>query len=391
MRSEALGPAVARWKAWFGRRDEVARRVLPQVAIWEWSTGSRHSLLPLSFRRYPGRGRALKAAPSSRAQHTETGLDAEGRLLVERIYDYRDDAHETFVLHGDPVTEVVRFGPKPHIPLAAAQIVAEDGRVVRHKSFGLNGYTPKYAEVGRSPDRLVEWLGPNGRFLLVEDYRYDGPSLQEIAVYAETPGLGPNRFSDRISHDASGSLDGIDRVWANGQVQVVYRRRRRGQTIDKLRGAAVAELVAAVVGSVRAAAVAERVYCLELSYREVARYLPSIILGLERDRAGGREPGLVYRPLLSGGRVLEVPEPDSLESFRQFEQEVRSSQRWELGAPMLRAAAAELTRRDWTGVLEVTDDFVAFADDPEFADLEQALAASAPSERIAEWKARGWL
>ena len=58
---------------------------------------------------------------------------------------------------------------------------------------------------------------------------------------------------------------------------------------------------------------------------------------------------------------------------------------------MLRAAAAELTRRDWTGVLDVTDDFVAFAVDPGLTDLEEALGASAPGQRIADWRGRGWL
>jgi hypothetical protein len=58
---------------------------------------------------------------------------------------------------------------------------------------------------------------------------------------------------------------------------------------------------------------------------------------------------------------------------------------------LLRSAAIELTRHDWTGALDVTDDFVAFAADPELSDLEQELRLAASAERIAEWKARGWL
>jgi hypothetical protein len=389
---ERLAPAIERWKAWFGRRDHVARRVLPEVVKWEWSTGSRHSLLPLHFERYRGRGRLLKQAPSPKAQHTETGLGSDGRLLVERVYDYRDNAHESFVVHGDQVTEVVEFAPRPHIPLDSAQIVAEDGRVVRYESFRLNGYSPKYAAIGRSPDRLVQWLGPNGRFLLVEEYRYDGPLLREIVVYAETPGIGPHRFVDRVSYDSSGALAGIDRTWLDGTVQTVFRPRRPGQTIAALRQAAVAELVEALPRIIGAAGFGERVYCIELSYRDVERYFPPLItLGFERDRGRARDPSLVFRPLLTGGRVIELPDPDALASCRQFDQEVLTSQRWQLGGRMLREAAAALTRRDWTGVLDVTDDFVVFALDPEATELEDALAASVPRERITEWKARGWL
>lgn len=85
---DQLRQAVERWKAWFGRRDELAARVLPEVAHWEWSAGRRHSLLPLHFQRYPGRGRVLKTAPQPRSQHTESGLAADGRLLVEVTDDF---------------------------------------------------------------------------------------------------------------------------------------------------------------------------------------------------------------------------------------------------------------------------------------------------------------
>jgi hypothetical protein len=40
---ERRAEAVTHWKAWFGRHDAVAARLLPDVARWEWSTGSRHN------------------------------------------------------------------------------------------------------------------------------------------------------------------------------------------------------------------------------------------------------------------------------------------------------------------------------------------------------------
>jgi hypothetical protein len=95
--------------------------------------------------------------------------------------------------------------------------------------------------------------------------------------------------------------------------------------------------------------------------------------------------------MLSGGRTLELPNPDRMEACRQFDQEVRADQEWALGTRMLREAAAALSRHDWSGELDVTDDFVAFAIDPELDDLEQALSASASHDRVAAWRARGWL
>ena len=387
-----LRRAVERWKTWFGRRDELEARVLPEVTRWEWSTGRRHSLLPVHFERYPGRGRLLKNPPQQRSQHTQTGLGADGRLLVQRVFDYQDHAFEQYVAYGEPATDIVEFSPGPHIPTEHARIERDGDKVVRFESFRLNGYTPKMGAMGRSPDRLVEWLGPNGRFLLIEDYRYEGDLLREIAVYGETPGLGPHRYVDRLSHDADGSLSGIDRIWENGQAQTVYRRRRQGQTLEALRAEAVAELVPAVIDAAGSLGATGPVYCLELSYQAVSQYFPPLItLGLQRDRDRLREPDLAFRPMLSGGRTVELPDPDRMEACRQFDQEVRARQKWALGTRMLREAATALSRHDWGGELDVTDDFVAFAIDPELDDLEEALSASASHDRIAAWRARGWL
>lgn len=389
---EPLASAVAHWKAWFGRRDELRKRVLPEVARWEWSIGSRYSLLPLYFQRYPGRGRLLKEAPRRKAQHRETGLDREGRRILERVYDYRERASETFILHGDRLTQIVEFGPKPYLPLESTRVLSEDGRVVRHESFRLNGYSDKYAKFAKPPERLIEWLGPNGRFLLTEDYRYDGEQLTAIAMYGESPGVGPYRVTDHVSYGPDGKLAGIDRVWADGTVQVIYRPRGRGLTLDELRNAAVAELVPAVVLAIRKAAPGERLYCVNLLYQEVAQYFPPlIVVGLERERARIADPSLVFYPILSGGLTLELATPDRLEACRQFDQEVRSSENWGLGKELLRDAARELTRHDWTGALDVTDDFVAFASDPELSDVEEELRVTTPPERIAAWKANGWL
>jgi hypothetical protein len=389
---EPLASAVAHWKAWFGRRDELRKRLVPEVTRWEWSIGPRYSLLPLFFQRYPGRGRLLKAVPARKAQHRETGLDNRGRPIVQRVYDYRERASETFFLHGDVETRIVEFGPKPYLPLESTRVLTDGGRVTRHELFRLNGYTDKYPKFAKPPERLIEWLGPYGRFLLTEDYHYEGDQLTAIEMYGESPGVGPYRVTDHITYGPDGTLAGIDRVWADGTVQVVYRPRGRGLTLDELRSAAVAELVPAVVHAIRTAAPGERLYCVSLLYQEVAQYFPPlIVLGLERERARISDPSLVFYPLLSGGISLELPNPDRLTSCRQLDQEVRSSQNWELGKELLRSAAIELTRHDWTGALDVTDDFVAFAADPELSDLEQELTFAASAVRIAEWKARGWI
>jgi hypothetical protein len=162
-------------------------------------------------------------------------------------------------------------------------------------------------------------------------------------------------------------------------------------SLEALRAAAVSELTSAVAKRAGPAAAGRRVYCIELSCDGGQQYFPPLItLGFESDRAALSEPELAFRPMLGRGLTVDLPDPDALVACRQLDQEARGSQRG-AAVGMLRETAAALTRHDWAGIVEVTDDFVAFAIDPEFDDLESVLATGAGRDRIAAWKAAGWL
>jgi hypothetical protein len=149
---------------------------------WEWTDGERYSLLPFYFRRFPGRARALKGPPATVGHYLRYGFDEQSRPRLHRAYDYldlygqdrlqqdhirgfsRDDVAETFYTYSETLAELVEFSVPPRIPLQVQQVFRKDGRVIRHASFRLNGYTPLYSKRGRDPETLYAWLGPNGRF-----------------------------------------------------------------------------------------------------------------------------------------------------------------------------------------------------------------------------------
>jgi hypothetical protein len=114
---------VTRWKAAFGQYDELKAGAEPAVVRWEWTNGGeRYSPLPLHFRRFPGRARALKEPPTVKAQHIEYGLDDQGRPRVRRIYNYQEKAFEAFYHYGETLTEIAEFSPPPRIPLHVEQV-----------------------------------------------------------------------------------------------------------------------------------------------------------------------------------------------------------------------------------------------------------------------------
>ncbi|MBN1200584.1 MAG: hypothetical protein JXJ20_01890 [Anaerolineae bacterium] len=397
---EALERALARWKAAFGQYSALKSAAEAAVVRWEWTDGTRYSPLPFYFKRHPGRARPLKAPPASKSQRTEYGLDEQKRPRVRRLYNYQEKAFETFFCYDANPVEIVKFSPRPHIPLGVEQVYYEQDRVVWYAMFGLNGYAPLYSrKARRGPDALLDWLGYNGRLQTAECYRYDGERLATIDSYHERPGASPFRIEERFCYDEAGRLARIEGHYENGWTRTVYRRRVRGQSFKSIREATTNKLVEAVIERLRAEAITDTLCCIELAYRTVTNHFPPyIMLGPQGRRQALLDSGdpdarfWVFTPgMYDQSLWLEITDPATLQLCQQMEQEIQMGQRWETATDILRDVAAALTRHDWSGILDVTPDFVVFAIDHEMDDLVEALSASVSQEQIAAWQAKGWL
>jgi hypothetical protein len=228
MIEESLNQIVERWKKTFSQYEQLKAASEPAVVRWEWADFERYSLLPFYFQRHPGRGRALKSDPTTVDYYYRYGFDEQERVRMFRFYDYfhdlqgqariqqdrlrnfeREDLAVTFFSYSDTLAEIIEFSVPPRIPLRVQQIFYEDERVIRHVSFRLNGYSPLYSEMGKNPDVFYEWLGPNGRTKLIEQYFYVDKRLTHLKVYSEHPGSPPlNTFTaeETFSYDEAGKL-----------------------------------------------------------------------------------------------------------------------------------------------------------------------------------------
>src|SRR3989304_4441093 len=97
------------------------------------------------------------------------------------------------------------------------------------------------------PEGRYEWLGPSGGFKQVEEYVYDGDRLTRILLYIEPPGPPPFKAEERFFYDETGKILRIDRQNENGQRQLLYRKREKGQTFKSIREAATQKMIDAVV------------------------------------------------------------------------------------------------------------------------------------------------
>jgi hypothetical protein len=421
MMDEQLQRLVERWKQVFGLHQALKAAIEPAIARWEWTTRERYSPLPFHFARYPGRGRVLNEEPDTPGYFVQYGWDAQGQVRMQRsIHITRDDpSHpfkrwlphpalaktvysETFTQYSGSQIEIIEFSDprqKP-IPLGIQLIDLENGRVQFCGRFRLNGFTPRYIQKANKPAELYEWLGYNGRFKEGEAYHYDGKRLAAIDGYYEAPGLAPYTARETFTYAESGKLLRIERTDTGGQKQLVYQKRPKGQTFPDLRKAATQKLVAAIIQRVKAAAVREKVYCIELSYQRVsASFPPALIVTPERYRlkmTQSGDPGdrfCIFSPIFEPAWFLTLEDPETLELCQMLEHEIQAGERWDTATDILRDVAAILTRYDWSAILEVTPDFVVFALDPEMEgdQIEAVLSRSVPPSQIREWKERGWL
>ncbi len=421
MFEEELRSLLESWKKAFGQYDLHRSKAEKEAVRWEWTDGERYNPLPYHFVRFPGRGRILKDAPNSIGNYFLYGFDGQNRVCLQREYEYkphppaallqkmfrREDVskellRENFYHYLPDRIEILGFSAAPHppLPLSIQQIFFEKRKVKFSGSFRVNGYSPAYREKGADPDGLYAWLGPNGRFITAEAYRYAGERLKAISGYSQVPGIGPHSWQEQFGYDAAGALVSIDRVFENGQKQAVYRKREKGQTFQDIRDVATTKLVEAITQRVRAANIREKVYGIELSYNKFAeQFPPSILILPESYRSkmlqshDPRDRRCIFSPVFEKEWLFSLDDPQTMELCALLEQEIRAGDRWEDAASILRDVAAILTRQDWTTVLDTSSDFVVFALDPELegGELVEVLSSSVSEKQVQEWVEKGWL
>lgn len=419
MFEQQLQDLIERWKKVFGQYDSLKAEAEQSIFRLEWTTGERYSDLQFHFQRFPGRGRVLKETPIQAGNFFQYGFDKRGRVRLHRDFPYRPGTpssfvqkpyvhtelnealfSETFYQYSNDRVEIIEFSAfPPHIPLRVQQILFEYNRVKIYGNFRLNGYTPLYGKKGENPDHLYDWLGYNGRIRTVEEYHYDDERLKSIASYYEFPGIPPYTASEQLTYDETGKLKRIDRVFDNGRKQVIYQKRSKGQSFQAIREEATHKIIQAIVQRINAANIQETIYCIDLYYQQAIKHFPPYLTPVpERYRLELLQSGdptaqfNIFCPIFNEW-FLEIDDPETLEICQLLEQEIQTGEKWDIATRILRDVAAALTLYDWSGILNVTPDFVVFTLDPEMEGdhLVEVLSSSVPKKQIQEWIDKGWL
>lgn len=257
-----------------------------------------------------------------------------------------------------------------------------------------------------------------------EEYQYTGDRVTRVVIHraARMGGslgpLTPYLVIDAVYDDA-GQVRLNTVLTAQPVAEPTYVRPPAGFTTEAASRTVHEELIKQIPAAVRRLEIDKSVYCIVLGYTDQRPLDVIAHVGLAEERrgwlaehpgtggsvtgdGGGEFPGLWWSPCeFSTDTPIDL---DAVEdTARLLEQElwlVDPDDDPEFYAPeslsegvrvLLCAVAAELNAYDWSRILPITDDFVAYAVDWELTDFERNMPACVPPARLAILRERGLL
>ncbi|WP_433831136.1 hypothetical protein ACQP2E_12705 [Actinoplanes sp. CA-015351] len=340
------------------------------VERWDWYSWPGLDLRPLHFERDLLKpGRRLDARPPVGRDVLRIGFDAGGRTVVIEEYSgfLRSRLHaETFVRHGDGLVEAAQFDA--------------DGPIYLHAYESEGGLM-----------RLAEMVarGGSGR----ERYEYTGGRISRVEIEHG----GRPRSVLTAEHDHRGLLRLVEVIGRRSAVR--YERPPAGFDLDVACRDLEDSFVTRVLGAAERLDVDGPVACLALSYYRQRPLSFEIHAATADERAELRSADAHAAWSPADFEASTDAGLDDIAALRLVAQEltlldaddVDAAAGSEIGRRLMCAVAARLNRRDWSGTLPVTDDFLVYAVDLELVDLERNLTVCLPPERLAEVRERGLL
>ncbi|MEL7674314.1 MAG: hypothetical protein AAGU78_11295 [Chloroflexota bacterium] len=387
-----------RWRQVFGAYDALRARTLGQVARWEWADGERYDPRPFYFERSKlRRGLPIPGPQGDLGGLWRYGFSADNRLVAARGYPARalheDQCLEDFYLYGERLVESIRFAQYlPKIPIRVAHQARTQGQLDSYSAFSVE-LGPVLSDL--TPDEaLRQASAQNGIVQFEETYLYQGGPLARIKVRHEWGAAEPFTHEEELRYDKLGRVMSIEGHYPDGSTQTIYRRPEPSYGVGSHAGRIYQRLLEIIPQRLAQAKVRDKVYCLVLQYT-AGRTLPRLVLGLERSRdtiakqtSGAGARIALWQP---SAPVFELEDPTTAGDRAILEQQLMLSGDTEPARELLCDVALALSEHKWKGVLNTTKDFVVFAANYAQDLPEDALAASVPEKRLAEFRRKGWL
>jgi hypothetical protein len=366
---------------------------------------------------YKAGGRTIRYADNFRYPlpgYTSDDFPAGGPLTIERTTStittyYLDTAgRPVFVSFGNPqerlyqwqgfysyspdLVEYVEFNLATGNPSDLGRLVFADGKKMSYQRLSLSGKGTNTVSVDDIRDDIM------ARTITIEEYSFDGDRMVEVDCLYSGSGPGLVQYKKAYNYLKTGELDTIQSIYDDGRTQLIYVRPdpnfNEEHALDKLAN----RLAALIIDTLVANNVQQPVALLDLSYRTIRSWVPTINAASQSDKEAVLENWQgkdvfenLFIPPSYNSIDLDIAHIER--TWRQFFDHVDSKDRWDLGKKMLRRAARLLTLGKLGGKLAVTDEFVAYALDGEF-EINQLpdvlLDCGLPETTLLKWKEKKW-
>jgi len=365
-----------------------------QVVSWCWASDDLYEPRPLYFETHGyKKGRLLKQPPKAADGKSEYGYGGADIVHVARKhvrfagYPERLWFYETFYVHRPHEIEAAHFDYHPD----------------KEPIFYAKG---NHDEEGR----LRSWRSCARGGLTREMYGWDGERVVRIDVeYARADSNGTlgallpyTRY--QIDYAGDGAIQQILCHWSrrpehpNESTQIVYLRRPADLTFEQLLSTMHAVLKKAIIDCIESAGIYGLVYSLVLAWDpgQQESLPPMVGIGLDSERTawlherGSEAKWYLWNPA-EYRNYLEIRSAAVEQACRPVNQECRLRGSWKDAAQVLNEIAKDLGSMDWSGTLQTTSDFVAYAIDLELTEFQRNLQATARPALIKQFRQKDWL
>jgi hypothetical protein len=309
---------------------------------------------------------------------------AGGPLTIERISNtittYHLDAagRPVFFYYGNPSD--------------LRRLVLAKGKKMSYQRLTLSGGGTNTISVNDIRDEIM------ARTITIEEYSYDGDRIAEAKCLYSGSGPGRLQYKKAYNYLETGELDTIQSIYENGRTQLIYVRPDPNFNVEKSFNELATRLATLIIDTLVANNVQQPVALLDLSYRTISYWIPTITPTSQADKEVVLENWQgkdvfenLFIPPNYNAIYLDIAPIER--AWQQFFEHVDNEKRWDLGENMLRKTARLLTLGKLDGQLAVADEFVAYALDGE-SEINQLpeilLECGLPETTLQEWKEKKW-
>ncbi|MDX2139725.1 MAG: hypothetical protein SF123_16690 [Chloroflexota bacterium] len=376
----------------FRSLDEESDR---QIVRWRYALSSAFDLRADYFRRINTRQAVpFSTEPVSSPHYFAYGYDAQDRIIYIASFALQElPVSAAFILYAPNHVDLLEYSPmgsNAHLLGRVGRLITADDGKPRH--YAEIAYTVM-GEASTTYERYG--YDDSGRLSHIHEARHHSPFMSLRYTYVAD--LLYRYEGDRLKHITtrfrSSTLDSTYN-------SITYQAHTRNENDATLFAAVRQSLKTAITEHVRqyiAQRTSEKVYCLVMSYDAVVDDGILVTLGYQKDRQHWEKDHYEYSyralrfdapvPSDSHFTMSDLP-PD----FVRFMLQMREEERYQTIRTLFNQVARDLNEVDWQGILDVTDDFIVFANDYEaLEDTHDEIYNCVPEDKIRMLVASGLL